>query len=366
MSNPTPPPSVDPPPRPIDPSPPPPPKEDKPPKRLWFAFIYRWLVFLLFAIIWWPVTFAVTFGLSDRTETGILNLSIIFALVAAMICSLSRFRILSPKEYLIIERLGHYLKTVNGGITFLCPIIDKVSTDGGYGNFLYQKLTFRIGDNKDDMDMPEDGFSVKANAELRWRIIENSSRRPEKEGSYRFRYNGVDTVSQMISVLTLFIRSKILEYKSVNSLIPEVTNIAKAVANDPKLKQDLEYYGIEIKEGSVFIDIEIPEETKKVRQRQAEGEANSQQKSKEMAWFAEVLGTMKKELEKQGFTGFKLEELQDALIRLKLLEVIEKAGPGGLGDLTMIQLLGQVSGSGLIGQPAKRSNRQSRNQEGGK
>jgi|GEM_PF-4656792 len=306
------------------------------------------LVNLIGTAILWPAAYFFFHLLNENAVMSQVTAIVTSAVITYAIYFFWGFRRLTPNEFMNIERMGGYLRTISGGWFVLCcpGVFDKVSSDGGHGFFSYILDKIRIGDNKDAIDLPG-GFTVKASVEFRYRVKPGTKVSvPEKTPAYLWRYAVRDSVGSLKEAVKAFVRAQILAQPDVATLTASLRNIGDCACSDPKVTKALSKMGAELLAGSVIVDIDFDEGTQATRRKKAEGQALAEGEAAAIAGFTNSINLLVAAATANGY-NIDYDQAVDTLKTLRLYNVLTQSGGQISPEMLLLfnAQLGMLSGN---------------------
>jgi len=230
---------------------------------------------------------------------GILTGYIITGIISGIIIWLgiyliSGFTIVSPNEFLVIERLGNFLRVVKEGWTILClpGLIDVVAPDNGRGDFKWHRADLYADEPDNKIDF-KDG-SAKVKMQVWYRVGESEA--DVKEWVYRVQ----DSPNRVEEIADGTARP-LLQKETIDSASVNLQTISDSVRRDPEFIASLKEMGVELDphKGVIITDIVLPKEIEESRQETIKGKREADRQSAQGGGYARAIRAIMREAQKE-------------------------------------------------------------------
>lgn len=235
------------------------------------------------------------------------------------------FRVINPKEFLVIERFGKFYRIVHPGITVICGFIDRVVYNS---NSKYQRKNL-YQDEPNNVDF-QDG-SAPVSMQVWWKIGDpaaemNGDVKQLEEDICAFVYVATNPINKLEEVIDAFVRP-LLQRMTIDGANIGKESVASSAMADEGLKNTLKEVGIylEPKKGCLITDINLPPEIIKLREMQMEGKKDAERSSARGRGYAQAITAIMEEAKDAG-SKINFKEAQEIFERQRGLEVVGSTG----------------------------------------
>lgn len=239
------------------------------------------------------------FGVSLALGAG--GASVLFGLVGLIIWTGIYvgigLRQVEQNEYLVIERLGKYYRTLRAGLSVLClpGLIDRPAENGGIGDFKWHRIDLYEAGNQIDFT---DG-SAGLRAQVWWKV-ENTEDKPyERGGPFKWTYSVINTEARIKEIVDGALRV-MLQQESIDGASKNLASISTMVRDNEDVAKALREMGAELDsaKGVVITDIILPPEVIKAREETIKGQREASKQYEQGGGYAKAIMAIQAEFAK--------------------------------------------------------------------
>lgn len=172
-------------------------------------------------------------------------------------------RFIPQNEFLVIERFGRYVRTVNAGPRILCfpDIVDRVAPNGGKGDYKKHRIDLYADEPGNELDFKEGG-SAAVKVQVWYRIYDPA----------KWVYAVKDSENRIEEISDGVLRS-LTQKKTIEQASKNLSNLSRKVQDDPGVKSSLAEIGavLESDGGVIITDIVLGQRIQELRNLELEG-----------------------------------------------------------------------------------------------